>query len=165
MSSSSILGERGDTLVEVLIAMSIVAVVLGGAYLSSNKSLNTTQVAKERDIALRVAETQVERIRGFKTQSPNAPITNNSCMSTTTSNVANSGSLPALTADNLNSGGGFYNTTCAMNSAGASYASSPNGIPYYTDIEVSGNDYTVHVRWLRSGGGQNQETTLRYRYY
>lgn len=164
MSSRVVLGQAGDTIVEVLIAMSIVAMVLGGAYVSTNRTFNVTQAAKERDLALRIAETQMERIRGYKTQRPNGTITNNSCLTSSLSNVSNSSTPPALQSDNL-SGGGVYATECVTNSDSQQYSTAPNGIQYSTNIEVSSNVYTVHVRWLRAGGGQNQETTLVYRYY
>lgn len=164
MSRKLVLSQKGDTLVEVLIAMVIVSVVLGGAYVSSNNSFKATQTAKERDIALRVAESQVERIRGFKTQQPNAPINNDTCFTPALAMVGNSG-LPPLDTDNLRGTGGSYNAACVVTSVGATYAPGVNDIPYHSDIQASGNDYTVHVRWPRSGGGQNQEIILRYRYY
>ena len=164
MSKRVILGQAGDTIIEVLIAMSIVAMVLGGAYVSYTRNYNVAQSSKERDLALRVAETQVERIRGYKTQFPKGSIANNSCLDASLANTTNSGSLPPLTTDNL-SGGGIYASPCVVNSDSDQYSSSPSGIQYSVNTEVSGNDYTVHVRWLRAGGGQNQETILKYRYY
>lgn len=158
------LSQRGDTLVEVLIAMVIVAVVLGGAYVSSNNSFKTTQAAKERDIALRLAEMQLERIRGFKVGSPSAPIANGSCMTSALAIVNNSGALPTLSADNLTGSGGIYNGSCVLSTLGTTYGPSSD-TPFHIYNEVSGSDYTVHVRWARFGGGQNQETILKYRYY
>lgn len=157
------LNQRGDSLVEVLIAMVIVAVVLGGAYRSSSNSFNATQSSKDRDIALRVAETQLERIRGFKLGSPSAPIANGSCMNSGLGIVSNGGGLPALAADNLN-GAGIYSGACVVNHNSATY-SAGRDVPYHIYNEVNGNDYTIHVRWPRAGGGQNQEATLRYRFY
>lgn len=159
------LNQRGDTLVEVLIAMAIVAVVLGGAYASANNSLKSTQAAKERDVALRVAEAQIERVRGFKNTSPNAPIAGNSCLTSALAVVGNGGALPPLDTDVLRGASGVYNAACVTTSTGVTYSAAINDIPYHVYNEVSGNSYTVHVRWARVGGGQNQEIILRYRYY
>ena len=54
---------RGDTIVEVLIAVAIVSLTLTGAYASVNRSTNATRTAQERAEALKWAETQVEQIK------------------------------------------------------------------------------------------------------
>lgn len=54
---------RGDTIVEVLIAIAIVSLTLAGAYTSVNRSANVTRGAQERGEALKWAETQLEQIR------------------------------------------------------------------------------------------------------
>lgn len=58
---------RGDTMVEVLIAITVVATILGGAYVTTNRSLQATRAAEERSIALKLAESQIERIKGLMT--------------------------------------------------------------------------------------------------
>jgi prepilin-type N-terminal cleavage/methylation domain-containing protein len=55
--------ERGDTLVEVLVAIVIVASVIGGAYVVSNKSLQATRSAQERQNALKLSESQIEQLK------------------------------------------------------------------------------------------------------
>ena len=42
------LSERGDTLVEVLIAIAVVSLILGGAFVTTNKNLQATREAQER---------------------------------------------------------------------------------------------------------------------
>jgi type II secretory pathway pseudopilin PulG len=56
---------EGDTIVEVLIAMAAVGLVLGGAYTSANRSLNSTRAAQERGEALKVAEGQFEGLNAL----------------------------------------------------------------------------------------------------
>lgn len=58
-------GERGDTMVEVLIAIAVVSLVLGGAYVTTNNSLQSARAAQERSIALKLAESQIEQIKGI----------------------------------------------------------------------------------------------------
>ena len=40
--------QRGDTIVEVLIAIAVIGAVLGGAYVVVNNSANNNQAAQER---------------------------------------------------------------------------------------------------------------------
>lgn len=57
--------EAGDTIVEVLIAILLVAVILGGAYATANQSLLATRESQERGEALTLAEGQLEGLRGL----------------------------------------------------------------------------------------------------
>lgn len=57
------LNQCGDTIVEVLIAISIVSLVLAGAYSSTKLSRNGIQTAQEHGEALKLAEAQVEQIK------------------------------------------------------------------------------------------------------
>lgn len=159
------LNNRGDTIVEVLIAIALVAMVLSGAYISSNRSFQVTQASKERDIALRIAESQIERIRGYKTARPHGTITSNSCMDGTLTAQSNAGAIQPLTSEVLDGRTGNYATACILDSSGNQYSAASVSIPYYAHIEVSSNDYTIHIRWQKAGGGDNQETIMYYRYY
>lgn len=62
--------ERGDTIVEVLIAVAIVSLVLAGAYVSTNRSLLATRAAQERVSALKLAESQMEQIKSLASTDP-----------------------------------------------------------------------------------------------
>lgn len=55
--------ERGDTIVEVLIAVAVVSFLLAGAYSLSSRSVKTLTDAQERGQALSVASAQVEYLR------------------------------------------------------------------------------------------------------
>ena len=57
------LAERGDTIVEVLISIAVVSLILGGAYVTTNKSLQGTRAAQERSDALKLVEGQLETIK------------------------------------------------------------------------------------------------------
>lgn len=54
---------RGDTIVEVLIAVAIVSLTLTGGFVSSNRSFQATRTAQEQGEALKIAESQVEQIK------------------------------------------------------------------------------------------------------
>jgi prepilin-type N-terminal cleavage/methylation domain-containing protein len=67
--------KRGDTIVEVLIAIAIVSLTLAGAYTSVNKSTIATRTAQERGEALKWAETQVEQLKAStKTGTTSMPL-------------------------------------------------------------------------------------------
>lgn len=59
------LNQVGDTMVEVLISMAIVSMILGGAYVTSNKSLLAVRDAQEHVDALKLASTQVESLNAI----------------------------------------------------------------------------------------------------
>lgn len=54
---------RGDTIVEVMLAVAITSAVLAGAYVATNKSFRAGTDAQERSQALELAEGQLERVK------------------------------------------------------------------------------------------------------
>jgi prepilin-type N-terminal cleavage/methylation domain-containing protein len=56
-------GQRGDTIVEVLIAMAIISLVLTAAYVTSNRNTILIQSSQEREQAQRLVEGQIEMLR------------------------------------------------------------------------------------------------------
>lgn len=54
---------RGDTIIEVLIAIAIVSLVLVGAYVSVNKNTAINQDTQERSVAQKLVEGQIELLR------------------------------------------------------------------------------------------------------
>ena len=57
---------RGDTIIEVLFAMAIIGVVLGAAYATASRNLQTSQLTKERTQATNLAESQIEQLKMFE---------------------------------------------------------------------------------------------------
>ena len=53
---------KGETIVEVLIAVSVAGATIAAAYVSSSHSIAMIKVAKEREDAVGVAKTQIELI-------------------------------------------------------------------------------------------------------
>jgi type II secretory pathway pseudopilin PulG len=62
MSLANKLTQRGDTIVEVLIAVTVVSTVLVAAISISNKSLQQIRMAQERTEAQKIAQQSVEKI-------------------------------------------------------------------------------------------------------
>lgn len=59
---------RGDTIVEVLISVTIISFVLGAAYLLTSQSLQAGLAARERTEALNYVQGQIERLKSAKEQ-------------------------------------------------------------------------------------------------
>lgn len=57
------INSRGDTIVEVLIAITVMSSILGGAFVSARRSTNATRASQERVEALTIAQGQLERAR------------------------------------------------------------------------------------------------------
>lgn len=55
--------EKGDTIVEVLIAVAVVSLVLVSAYAITNRNTQSAQTAQEQDYAQKLVQQQVELLR------------------------------------------------------------------------------------------------------
>lgn len=59
--------QRGDTIVEVLLATVVISIVIAGAYTLTNRATRANQEAIERTTATNLVREQVEFIRGLHT--------------------------------------------------------------------------------------------------
>jgi prepilin-type N-terminal cleavage/methylation domain-containing protein len=57
------LGNRGDTIIEIMIVLAILALAISVAYSTASRSLLNARQAHENTEATRLAETQIERLR------------------------------------------------------------------------------------------------------
>lgn len=53
----------GDTIIEVMLAIAIVGMVLGASYSTATRALRTGRFAQEQTEALKLAESQIEKIK------------------------------------------------------------------------------------------------------
>ena len=88
--------ERGDTIIEVLIAIGIVSLVLTSAYALTNRNIQISQEVQEQAYAQKLVERQVELLRAASIK-PTA----DSCFST-------AGVIVSGTACNVTNGGADY---------------------------------------------------------
>lgn len=63
MYKRRILNNRGDTIVEVLLAIAVVSAVLGGAFAASRRSLLGARASQERGEAVKLVEGQLESLK------------------------------------------------------------------------------------------------------
>lgn len=152
--------QRGDTIVEVLIAIGIIAVVLGGAYIATNRALRQGRAAQERSEALEVAREQLERIRYIVTDSVGTDIY------TGTPTFCIASDLSLVTVSNVADPSG-YNAACRPDPTSR----------YAASVERTGSGsslvFTVRVLWENVTGSTStvgatslpgyDEVTLEYR--
>ncbi len=147
--------ERGDTIVEVLIAIAVVSTVLGGAYVTTNRSLQNTRSAQEQSNAVKVVESQLELLKfmGEKTGALKTPPAS-FCIITT-------GAAPALA-----------NTTdptrpCDLNTQGVKASASDQPV-YRTSItQTSPNIFRLTTTWTDVKGDKvnGDSIQMTYRVY
>lgn len=55
----------GDTIIEVLLALAVLGVIIGGGYSIATRSLTGVQISQERNEATKVAEGQLESLKAY----------------------------------------------------------------------------------------------------
>jgi len=145
-----IVAERGDTLVEVLIAIAVISLILGGAFVTTNRNLQSTRQAQERGNAQKLVESQIEQVKNIVGSNPDS--------------IFGTG-VPASFC--VNAAGAVVvssNAACAVNASGAATTAEPI---YRLAITRSGNTFTVNNTWskLISGGGTTNNVQMKYRVY
>lgn len=134
------LNHRGDTIVEVLIAVSIVSFILVTAYATSTRAMGSIREGQERQEALSLAQSQIELLR------------QNKGIDTDAKGCFDGSQTPA----------GHGDPGCSFRADGSS--SCPQGnVCYYVDTtRDSGGIYTVKISWDGLTGPQNS-LSLWYR--
>lgn len=146
--------QRGDTLVEVLVAIAVVTLVLSGAYVVTNRSVQETRSAQERGNALKNAESQLEQLKGLIATSPDAVFGVGApspfCVYTASQTVA----IVAAT-----------NANCTVGTNGAATTTEPK---FTLSMTRSGQTFTLVETWTDvsgRGGTNGDRLQLVYRLY
>ncbi len=66
------INERGDTIVEVMLSIAIIGMVLGASYATSTRALRAGRFAQEHTEALKLAESQLEKLKYVASVLPSA---------------------------------------------------------------------------------------------
>ncbi len=136
------LTNNGDTIIEVLIAMAVVAMVLGGAFVATNHSLRNTRQAQERAEALKISEEQLEQLKVA---------------------VANNTNGVFGTSDFCLRAGVLYTTP---NPVQCDVERTAGGIKYSVSIHYSNtadDTYTLTTQWNSVVGGGTDKLSVAYR--
>ncbi|HEX8762820.1 MAG TPA: type II secretion system protein [Candidatus Saccharimonadales bacterium] len=141
------LTERGDTVVEVLVSIAVVSLLLGGAFVTADRSFKGNRDAQERQSAVKLAEGQVEQLKYLAGTSPDsifgASVPAAFCLTGT------------VTASNAS------DAACRVNADGSPTTADPS---YNLRVTRTSNDFTVLVTW-EALTGTASNVTLKYRVY
>lgn len=180
--------QRGDTIIEILLAIAILAFAIGIAYASASKSLQQGISARERSEALNVIENQINSLK-LRQKKTGAGVFNggsgftvkntalkNFCLDESANDPAGNWNpvLNGAGANNVDppdtaANGGPYNPAClrdnkyfigieAIDSTKPPYSGNPSSGMYNPTV------YKVTVRWERIGGGPSNEAAIYYRF-
>lgn len=178
-SITKVISNSGDTIVEVLIAITIISSILGGAYVAVNSSLNGSQDSLERSAGTKLAEAQIERLKSISDDDINEDgnaaifvVDRVFCMDTSNeiqdfANLDDEADLPPMDTDILNSPpDGNYPPACIIDNANNLYDPASRSTPYYVSIErdpVAGHHkFIARARWQGTGNKGIQEASVAY---
>lgn len=174
MSMRSVLKQRGDTIVEVLIALSIISLVITVSYATAQRSLRLGQRAQERLEAVKVAESQIETLKGMGAFTDTRDIfaagyvsTNSFCVSPSSATLFSqstiAGNVSTLVSSPSGSGVNTYHDSCRF------------GVDRRYHVSITRRDtgsapdirstFTVRVLWYRLGSdfaNNLEEVNLAY---
>lgn len=139
--------ERGDTIVEVLIAIAIISLILGGAFILTNRSLKGTQSAQERLNAIKLVESQLEQVKNLAATDGDA--------------VFGSSVPPSFCVNNSGGVVSSSNAGCKVGINGNPATAEPI---FNLSITRSGNTFTVRNVWNNVRGSQDN-IEMKYRVY
>jgi type II secretory pathway pseudopilin PulG len=140
--------QKGDTIVEVLIAIAVMTSVLGGAFVMTNRSLQDTRTAQERVNAVKLVESQIELVKNVVATNPDSLF---------------GAGVPAAYC--INSSGTVLSSTnaaCKVDGSGAATTTQP---AFNLAITRSGNTFTATNSWTSIRGGGNNTVQMKYRAY
>jgi type II secretory pathway pseudopilin PulG len=147
MRRRRILDAKGDTIVEVLIAIAVVSSVLGGAFATANRSLLATRQSQERAEAMKYLEGQVESLKAAIGDD-----TKIDGVFTTTGDFCFSDAIAIVTAA----------ASCRRGTDNR-YQLAINRTPHPT--APNGSIFTATAAWAKIGGGSQEAITIVYRAY
>lgn len=143
--------QKGDTIIEVMFALVVLATAIGVSYGVANRSLRTARTAQERTEALKVAESQAEKLKMLSDNGTALPPQSLFCIKNNSADVYNSGypgDPPSLDSDALTQ----YDINGCSNGR----------YKYFVDPGAT-NTYTINVRWFGAGSIQKEEVKIIYR--
>lgn len=135
-----IFGQRGDTLIEVMLAMTILSLTLVSAFAIANRASRLGREAKERVAAVNIAQEQIEALRNYRAANKWNPTIGDISAKGSPIYMRKSGS-----AWTVESGSLFGHPTLPDSQASISWVTSPDQL-----------DITVTVSWPGVGPVPNE---------
>jgi type II secretory pathway pseudopilin PulG len=135
--------QKGDTIVEVLISITVVSAVLGSAYAVVNRTSKNAQQAREHSQALKVAESQLEVLKASSASS--LPIEQFCFKESDKKPLKINTSANALTDPTVPASAASYEAECKYADADGSAATADR---YWVAFTKNASDtYKIHVKW------------------
>ena len=151
------INSRGDTIVEVLIALAVLSLAFGISYATANRSLEVSQNAQEHSLALEYLNAQIEGLRYVANQ-PGQTIVPASYFTVPRQSFCLVPSGNSLQSEPPSSPG------CCQIMAGLSFQSNCNDAGI--SITSEGNDtFQAEIKWPGLGNLGEQSEMLAYRVY
>jgi len=153
-SSRRKLLQRGDTIIEVLIAMAVVSSVLAISYATMNRNLLTIQDSQERTQAAKLVQGQIESVR--QAHNTGAPVLSSHSKFC----IAGDGTVKDLTGSSPTA------TVQAEPADWSTYANCSFGLSNLYHIAITTSDhanYKFYIRWDRIGNGTRDEIIMVYK--
>jgi len=148
---------RGDTIIEVLIAIAVATSILAISFSTMNRNLQTMRATQEQTEAIKAVQAQVETVRSaYNNDLSGLPKTGTSGFCVRNNVVYSTGASPtaSLAADNWAN----YPAGCTTGTAGRYRLS------VVPKVDASGKlTYVVRTRWDRVGGQSREEIIMSYR--
>lgn len=135
------LNAKGDTIVEVLLAIAVVSAVLGGAFVSANRSLRGARISQERGEALKHIEGQLEKLKAATKDSAKSD-----AVFAATGEFCLNDALDVVT---------IPNSVCNVG---------PDG-RYALSVTRSGDDFTASAKWDKFAESGQEVVNIVYRDY
>jgi type II secretory pathway pseudopilin PulG len=154
---------RGDTIVEVLLAISILSLILSASYTIANRSSQALRQSVEHSEAHEIAKTQLEALKSYLAQNGSALPSANStpfCMKYDPADTSHAG-LQTVTDPSFQATAyDTYPASCQLN------GSDSNDSRYKVVIlRPDTNTFIATVHWDRAGGNGVDQAEMYYRLY
>lgn len=161
---------KGDTIIEVLFAMSVLALAFSISYATASSALTHAQNSQEHSLALEYMDYQLEALQYFSSQpgSLNTPVFN------TTKDFCLQAAKPAtpgasaVVASPLFSLPPVFSSSSAATIYPAMCQVQANGFSYFVAIQPDSsinNDFHVFIDWVGLGNLGTQSGELSYKVY
>lgn len=152
--------QRGDTIVEVLIAVVVIGLAIGLAYGISSRSLRVARQSQERVEAVKQAEGQIERLKSLAASNNNQDIFDRSVFC-----IADNNQPQNFGAEYGSSSLKATDTTLQGYPNNAQGTACVKGLYHLAIYEEQDNEFAVSARWFSIGNTDTEEVRIKYRLY
>lgn len=151
--------QRGDTIMEVLIAIAVLSLILTVSLALANRNTQGNRQAQERGEAAKYTESQIELLKTYLANPTNSTLPakgSDFCMKNDgTPSEAIDGIIDDAQAETFN----------AFNSPDLTDCKKGEFFHVYINRSVDGSTFTAHTRWYKVAGRGVDEATMVHRIY